>query len=127
MGIPWEAIISGITLLAAIFSPAITTVINNRHTAKMQRMEYYEKHKAEVIEKYIQAAGKAIKNATDTCMQEYGEASTEVYFYIPEEYWDILDELDNRISNYDYAEARLCLREFCKCIAASNPPRLNKK
>lgn len=123
----WTSIISGITLLAAIFSPVITTIVNNRFAAKRYKAEYYERHRAEVIEKYIQSAGKAIKHSNSDAFQQFGESAMEIYFYINPDQWFRLDKIDELISEFDYAGARRELREFCKEISYSNPPRLKKK
>lgn len=122
----WSTIISGVTLLAAIFSPVITAIINNRYAAKKQRAEFYDMHRAKAIENYIHAAGKAVKHSDINAVHEFGEVTSEIYFYTPESLWPMLDKLDELISSGAIDPAREQLRQICKSLAL-NPPRLNKK
>lgn len=127
--IPWTAIISAITLLAAILSPIITTVINNRHIEKMENTNYYEKHRAEVIENYIKSAGAKISFPDKENQEFYGRNSKEIYLYLSSDYWDLLDDIAVNIDTTNIKNietASLKLTELCKKLN-ENPPRLKNR
>ena len=68
----WTVIISLATLMAAIVSPIITTVINNAHESKIKKQEYIDHHAAEVIEKYIHSVGGYIRSRDTSASENYG-------------------------------------------------------
>ena len=70
-------IISGITLVVALISPIATAWLNNRHQLKLKKLELQdasesekERHKQEIIEKYLIAAAKC---ATDHSCESLGD------------------------------------------------------
>ena len=103
--IPWTAIISGVTLIAAILSPILTTIINNRYQLKLRKSEFLEKHKAEVIENYLKNVGAVINNPSNENFEKFGFNSKEVYLYVSTDHWTLLDDIENLIKNRQFSLA----------------------
>lgn len=120
--IPWTAIISGVTLIAAILSPILTTIINNRYQLKLRKSEFLEKHKAEVIENYLKNVGAVINNPSNENFEKFGFNSKEVYLYISPDHWSLLDEIENQIEKCDYSSANKYVNVLCESLS-ENPPR----
>ena len=125
--INWSAIISGIALVAAVISPILTAIINNRHEIKMYNQRYYKEHRADVIENYIRYTGSISKHsATSEDFRQYGKYSKEIYLYLPDDLWCTIDSIHDCISNSEYNHASDFLAILCKELN-KNPPRSVKR
>lgn len=122
----WSVFIAATALFVSIFSPAITTLIDNRFKLKKYRIEFYEKHRAEVIEKYLNAVGAAIYQQEIEDIREYGKSFAEIYLYVPSYLWHTLDKIGFEISEKSYDPAKALLAELSKQLS-TDPPRKKKK
>lgn len=120
--IPWTAIISGVTLIAAILSPILTTIISNRYQLKLRKSEFLEKHKAEVIENYLKNVGAVINNPTLESLEKFGFNCKEIYLYVSTDHWTLLDDIENLIKNRQFSLASEKVSFLSKCLS-ENPPR----
>lgn len=120
--IPWTAIISGVTLIAAILSPILTTIINNRYQLKLRKSEFLEKHKAEVIENYLKNVGAVINHPTHENLGKFGFNCKEIYLYVSTDHWTLLDDIENLIKNRQFSLASEKVSFLSKCLS-ENPPR----
>jgi len=124
----WSAIISAITLLAAILSPVVTTIINNRHQAKLKKQAFFDSHRAEVIENFIRYTGSVNEvSSYAEDFREYGKRSKEIYLYIPEHLWHYVDSIDNAIFESEYKNASKLLANFCKELNQYHPRPIKNK
>ncbi len=117
----WSAIISGITLLAAIFSPIITAWLNNRHQREIFNNKFYTEHRAGVIENYINSASRYIHSQQHEDCAVFGTYSAEIYLHVSDDLWPIIDELNNCISLRNFDLAKSYLKELCKKLAKDAP------
>lgn len=123
----WSAIISGIALVAAVISPVLTTIINNHFQNKVSHRRYYDEHRAEVIENYIRYAGMISRHSQSSeDFRGYGQYCKEVYLYLPESFWPLVDSAHNYITNSKFEEASAVLTQLCKQLN-EYPPRSVKK
>lgn len=124
----WSAIISGIALIAAVISPVLTTIINNSHQTKNNNRNYYESHRAEVIESYIRYTG-SMSNMCSSSedFRQYGKYSKEIYLYLPENLWHYIDEIDCYISESQYVVVSETLSQLCKELNQYHPRSIKRK
>lgn len=124
--------LSLIVALAALFfslvSPIISEWTRGRYRLKEKRLdaaldkekqnqEFYRRHRAEVIENYIRAAGQAIHSPTPENMASFGSVSGEVYLYVEKPIWHSLDSLRSNISNGNWEAADADLTHLCKTLS----------
>lgn len=85
----WSAIatfiVGGAALLLAIASPVITTIANNCYNATVWKLEYYEKHRAEVIETYLKSIGEYIYSPREEAKIKYAQSLGEIFMYVQQE------------------------------------------
>lgn len=122
----WSAIISGIALVAAVLSPVITAIVNNKYQSKINRQKYFDEHRAQVIENYIQSVGELCEDVDrESFRRAYGRNSKEIYLYLPQELWSKVDSIDSLIYRNNHRQACIVLAELCKELN-KNPPRFIK-
>lgn len=106
------AIISAITLVVAIISPVIVTILNNLHSVKMRKLElnhekklkYFQKQQ-EVFNNFLQATSCQIETDYTTSRTEFIRAYSELMLYIPDIYWDKFNDIYNFVDKRDKASA----------------------
>ncbi|MBQ7505336.1 MAG: hypothetical protein IJT79_08485 [Ruminococcus sp.] len=124
-------IISGISLLIAIFSPIFTAFLNGRYMIKSKNLdlqkskeereyEFLLKHRAEVIENYLKAAGDVITSYTTEAFSRYGLSYAEIYLYLDESKWELIDSIDTSINENNYENAAIFLRDLVKRLSKEN-------
>lgn len=112
-----------IALIISVASPIITTLLNNKHQLKLHNAEFYSLHRAEVIEHYLQTIGLLLKNRTPENLEAYNKCFGEIFFYIPEKHWKLIEIIDHSINNENStAGARNNVKELCKQLS-KKPPR----
>lgn len=94
----WSIFIAAIALLISIISPILTAIINNHYKIKEYKSEFYEKHRAEVIERYLNSVGSTLYRQDLDDIREYGRSFAEIYLYVPSYLWDTLDKIGFEIS-----------------------------
>lgn len=124
----WNIVISGVTLIAAIASPIITTQLNNRFQMRVHRQQFYDEHRAQTIEKFVSSVGQLCSDIErEQFLREYGKNSSEIYLYIPENLWDNVDRINLAIYTENYKQARTELTELCKALNKYPPRFKNNK
>lgn len=122
----WSIFIAAIALLISIISPILTAIINNHYKIKEYKSEFYEKHRAEVIERYLNSVGSTLYRQDLDDIREYGRSFAEIYLYVPSYLWDTLDKIGFEISEKNYDAAKGLLAELSKKLSCY-PPRTKKK
>ena len=122
-------IIALAALLLSILSPFFSAWINGHYRLKEKKLDiaaerekeqqtFYVHHRAEVIERYISAAGSAIKNPCPDTMAAFGASQGEVYLYVDASLWPELDKLDSMVKYHpDIVEGLSLLNSICKSLS----------
>lgn len=97
-------VISGAALLFSIIGPLITAVIKNRYDSKMYERRFYNEHRHEVIENYLKCLGKCLFAITFDATVEFGEATAEIFMYVPKEMWENIRKLNQGVTNMVIAQ-----------------------
>lgn len=127
-------IIPFLSLLVSAASSIIVAVISARLRIKekkldineriaFQNIDYYEKHKTEVIENFLKSAGQCILKKNDNNLKEFGASIPEIYLYVDESYWKEIDNLIKCINAGKHSEAITVLMDFAKSISKIKPQR----
>lgn len=124
----WSTIIALVALVISVVSPFLTTVLSNRFKQRIRNQDFYDRHRAEVIESFIKSAGAFIKSSSSReTWAEFGANMGEIYLYTDESLWPSLDKLNELLRshitvNNDLALCHQLLIHICKELA-ENPPR----
>lgn len=110
-------ILAGSSLLLSIASPIISNLLNIRHQQKMKRIELNYLHQTQVIEKYLIAVSSLINYHNTEAQKEYGRACGEIYSAVPEEFWPLIDEIDQHIKENNDSDAGEVFRKLSKELA----------
>ena len=86
-------------------------------TRKAQNRVFYSQHRAEVIEAFIRSAGQVIKSHTRENYAQFGACSGEIYLYLDEKLWWLVDFIRDNIQEENWQEADLHLAELCKSLS----------
>ena len=116
--------ISVAALALSIFSPIASAIVQliarkmdlNAETER-RREEFYDKHRAEVIERYITAVGEVCKTELPQDLHAYGKALGEVYLYVDQSLWPLLDTISEKIERHDFQPPTEELIQLCKALA----------
>lgn len=119
----WSTIISAITLIVAIVSPVLVTILNNRHNTKLKNLElkyekyisYYQKQET-VFNKFINYASKRLEANYQSERVEYIHCYNELFLYTPEKYWKDFEELNNLIISREKDDATEKLSSVSKTL-----------
>ena len=87
-----------------------------------QSRDFYDRHRAEVIERYITAAGRACKLRGGTNLADFGASMGEIYLYTAPELWPLLDRITEKLDKHEQELPLGELQELCKALAASSAP-----
>lgn len=123
-------IISLSALALSILSPFATAWLNGRNRLKEKRMdiaerqrirdaEFFEQHRAEVIESFVRSAMRATQNvpkSSDDTL-DFGAACGEIYLYLDPSYWPDIDKAIQMVQARDNAAARTVLLGICKRLS----------
>ena len=126
----WSLLISGIALFFALVSPVISAWISGHYRLKerkieisadndRRRSEYYNQHRAEVIERYLSAAGKACEYGSFESREAFGATVPEMYLYIGSEHWETLDTISNLLEKGENDKAKHFLRVLAKFLSTN--------
>ena len=124
-------IISIVALVASILSPLITAVAQGHFRLQEKQMEiddakqrrdqqYYTEHRTEIIENYIHTGMRAAAIGAADDIAAFEVASGEIYFYLPKDYWDLLDIIDECAEGGSYDSVRIPMIMLCKRLIENN-------
>lgn len=127
----FSLIIAFAALVFSLLSPIVSAFISGRYKLKEKRLEFdieqqkqyrtfYEEHRACVIEKYLNAVGRACKSSSFDALADYGEASGEIYFYVDESLWPLLDRINAKLTYNMYQSPAEEFLVLCKALSAEN-------
>lgn len=128
-------------MIAAVASPIIVALINNHYQSKKEYRDFYEKHRCEVIERYLQNTARFLydNKMINEAAADYGSSLAEIYMYAPSSLWPSIDEMneltmawsrseDYRERAYNLNQAKQHYRELCKAFAhLSRSPKSDEK
>lgn len=96
--------ISVIVALAAIISPILTAIINNRHQKRMKLLELkqqqYENtllHKRDIFESYLKGLGLVIHYSDHPNISTYSQYYLAAYMYLPDRVRSLMSEMNTKI------------------------------
>ena len=113
----------GVFILAAVGSlaGAIAQVriakTQAKNDEKKQRMFFYEQHRAEAIEKYLDLAGAVCKYDTPEAFKAFGAVCYQAYLYIPPEHWGLVDAINNKLTLGSTEAPLKELAALCQALA----------
>ncbi len=121
-------VISIAALILSVLSPVISSIIGGIFHLKEKKMEldaeskrwnheFYEQHRAEVIERYINAVGKAAQIPKADNLLEFGESMGEIYIYVDQSLWYLLDLITEKIKKHNPENPSKELMELCKKLS----------
>ncbi|MCD7887052.1 MAG: hypothetical protein LUG44_05470 [Clostridiales bacterium] len=120
-------VISIAALLASVAFPIATALINGHYTKEIHILDleeerrkhdqdYYDAHRSAVIERFINSASAAsYSRGTKTC-EEFFSASGEIYIYLDESLWPLVDSIQDEIIR-NKGDATRDIRELCKALS----------
>ncbi|MBS7175892.1 hypothetical protein [Massiliimalia timonensis] len=103
--------------LIAFISPIATTILNNRHQAKMKKEEMFIKRKLEVIENYLSNVGKTLGDSRHNLV-DLGTYAGEIFLYTPTEFWEDIEELNRLIFAHENQLAFPKFQELSKRLSS---------
>lgn len=105
------------TIVVAIASPLATVAVqllNNKHNAKMQKVEFFEETKLKHIEQYVQSVNNCILQETAT--PEFEKLSFSIELYVPPNCAEIAEQIRFNIETKNFYFVRQNLTDFCKLL-----------
>ena len=122
--------------MLSVLSPIISEFMRGCFTVKAKKLdikneaikrnqEFYEEHRAIVIERYIKAVGNAISVLSIENETDYTAAMGEAYLYIDKELWPLIEEIHSRILNGDESVINSYIK-LCKKLSSENVRTENK-
>lgn len=125
-------IISIAALCFSVISPIASAFITGYFRLKEKRLDlqaaakqrtqtFYEEHRAQAIELYLQSAGQAIRShgERDTFSQ-FGAHMGEIYFYVDPEHWPLIDTLEQALNDINYEYANQSLIQLSKALSGES-------
>lgn len=103
----WIAL--AISITGTIASPLITTILTNRYRLKIFKMKRQEKHQSDyqkLFHSCISSIGACIAYPDERNLTALGENFHNVYAYVPQENWPLLDSFYLALINHDIATAK---------------------
>ena len=112
---PWIAI--AVTLILSIIIPLLTQIVNNSFQLKQKELE----QKKQLVESRVKVycdfsknVGACIAHADAEALRLAGSSIQNMYFFMPEEKWNELDELYSLIRRHEWAAAEPLLIKLTK-------------
>lgn len=114
-----SVIISLIAAIAAIVAPMITTYMNNRHSAKMRKLDLIAEKRISVINEFVSNISKYLVSEDIVLEEELGSSICSIYLYCPEDLWNDLDKLYNCIITGKRDQAKALMPAIAKKLSSS--------
>ena len=116
--------ISIAALVLSAASPIVSAIVQIKERkleikADLERrqQEYYDKHRAEAIEKYIGAVGEFCKTESIKSLEPLGASMGEIYFYVDQSLWPILDAISEKVRRHGFEPPDNELIHLCKALS----------
>ena len=120
-------VISIVALAASSVSPFASAWLNGHYRMKEKRLdlqaaeqrhrwEFFEQHRAEVIEHYLDTVGRWLLYHSAKATSELGGAAGEIYLYVDESLWPILDAIASGMKDTPTEQMHRQYRELCKAL-----------
>lgn len=121
-------IIALAALLFSVVSPVFSELIRGffhlkekRLDAELERqkqnLDFYRRHRAEVIENYLRAAGRALNFNSLNNASDLSAASGEIYMYLNKSLWHYVDLFRSYLSDGKLDEAKMEFSALCKKLS----------
>ena len=121
-------IIALAALFFSLFSPIASEWIRGHYRLKEKRLdaelererqnrEFYLRHRAEVIENFIRAAGRAVKDPVGENIDTLGAASGEIYLYTDKSLWPKIDAIRENLPHGNLVEAESAFSILCRKLS----------
>lgn len=118
----WSVLISVTALVISVLCPVLTALVNNLFQLKFRNRDFFNKHRAEVIEGYLRTAGACTCNDSKEARSEYGKYYAEIFLYAPEPIWGDLELFHEMITSGSAKGTYAQLIKISK-VLSKNPPR----
>lgn len=137
-GLDFSLVIAVAALVLSVLSPLISSLVNGHFRIKEKKLDitekqlelerdFYYQHRAEVIEKYISAAGQVIESGTYEGQADFGAVMGEIYFYVDESLWPLLDGISQYIHTDNSFSAKDDFITLCKALSSTEIRTQNKE
>ena len=125
-------------LVLSALSPLVSSLISGLFRIKEQKLElvakqkeqerdFYYRHRAEVIEKYISVTGQVIESGHYKEQVAFGAAVGEIYIYVDETLWPLLDNISQHIHTDNCFAAKDDFIKLCKALSSTDIRTQNKE
>ena len=111
--------VGSILAASAVISPIITAIINNKHLAKMRKMDREDEkykntdaYKRKLIETYLQKTAGCINNKQTENNVEYSESFGRLVAYVSGRIQKQMIEIDGYLHSLEYEKARVAFIEL---------------
>ena len=120
-----EMLLAFIALFLSLVSPIISALINGvfslvqrnnqlKDDRNRRKFDFYEQHRAEVIERYIREAGRASKLDTKENLAEFGSVMGEIFLYTDKSLWPSIEKINAKLNMRTRQDASEELEVLCK-------------
>ena len=103
--------ISVIVALAAVISPILTAIINNRYQLKLKRMELKQKeyeetimHKRNIFENYLRYLNDVFQHPKAEALSNYAQYYSLAYMYLPDDVREKLSNVNHKLGKSAHAD-----------------------
>lgn len=107
----WIALV--ISVVGTIAGPVITAIITNNHQLKLRELNIkqstlntYEQNRFNAINTFIAKTSRCLSYLDENSVMDLGEAYHCIYQYVPDDFWDDLDELYATFIAYKWDKAK---------------------
>ena len=124
MNLNTVAIIISITsFVASIASTVWVKHMANTHEERMFQLDFYVKHRAEILELYLKNVGALIASkGNSTALSDYRRSYGEAFLYLPDDLHNDAVSLNTLLVDGCYIEAESLFMSFCKRLALEIKP-----
>ena len=131
-------VLSGAAFFLAVVGPFITAKAKIKHEKEMYERRFYTEHRHEVIESYVQAAGRCLfycgYEQYTQVFSDFVARCSEIFMYLPETLWQDAEQLNQAVMNYHDQSSkevspepmRTAYFQFCKKVSELGRKRESK-
>ena len=116
--VPWLTLF--VTLALSILVPLFTQIANNRFQLKLRKQDEKSKKaelKQDAYRRFMEDVGGCILFAQKENIGQAGASIQRLYMYVPEEWWEELDQLYILMQGMDFKKAMLHMQKVTKFIS----------